>query len=109
MIMVPYLAVASIPTPRTARDSEWRFCNDAIDSERRRIQPVGTHTKQAFGRGFGDRLAGNAIRLDDDAQAPGQRNQHTARRIRLHIVRGCGTRHDQQRADLFSRMASLVI
>ncbi len=95
--------------PGTARDSEWRFCSDAIDSERRRIQPVGTHTKQPFGRGFGDRLTGSAIRLDDDAQALGQSKQRIARRIRLHIVRGCGTRHDQQRADLFSRVISLVI
>ncbi|HDR9483238.1 TPA: hypothetical protein QDC20_000338 [Burkholderia aenigmatica] len=95
--------------PEAARNSEWRFRSDAIDSERRRIQPVGTHTKQPFGRGFGDRLAGNAIRLDDDAQALGKSKQRIARRIRLHIVHGYGTRHDQQRADLFSRMISLVI
>lgn len=74
--------------PGTARDSEWRFIRDAIDSERRRIQPVGSYTNQSFGRGFGDRLADNAIRLDDDARAFGKSKQRIARLIRLHIVLG---------------------
>ncbi len=28
-ISILYLAVASIPVPGTARDSEWQFCSDA--------------------------------------------------------------------------------